>query len=76
MLKDRRPGVPIPTSPDPPELIITEAGDYAASHGVRVMLSGTDLIFLASFDGNDVALGVDIHKVLEAIGEFTRRTES
>ena len=70
------PGAPFSLRPAAPEMVITDLGKYDAGEGIRVVLQGEEVIFLAAFNGATAEAGVPITTLLDAIGSFTRAHES
>lgn len=77
-MREQKLGAPLPfgAALKPNVLVVTEAGDYEKGDGLRVVLSGNNLVFLGEFEGISVTLGVGIDDLLEAITVHNRTTAS
>lgn len=75
MIRETKPGAPLPFGDAlfKPDLVVTEAGNFDGSDGVRIVLSGGHLVFMAAFDNTQIVLGVDVDTILDAIQRFTRK---
>lgn len=66
------PGAPIPLHANPLTEPVAEFGDYDHDNGVKVVLSGDYMIFMASHSGQELEIQVEIQAVLEAIGRHNK----
>jgi len=78
IIRDGTPGEPYPygAAVHIPEILICESGDYVAGAGVRVVLNEGQLLFLASFEGTNIAHATPIEVILDAVGKYNRKFES
>lgn len=73
---DREPGEPFPLTPPPTPVILGEYGDFEHHDGVRILLTASEVIFLAHVEGTEIRMGLPIETLLEALGTYTRTHES
>lgn len=59
-----------------PDLVVTEAGNFDADDGIRIVLSGANMVVMGAVEGISFTVGVDINDLLEAIQAHTRAHES
>lgn len=77
MIREQKMGSPLPFGAAlKPDMVVTEAGDFEKGDGVRVVLSGDNIVFLGEFDGISITLGVSVFDMLEAIQHHTSSHES
>ena len=77
MVRKQEMGAPLPFGRAmKPDMVVADAGDFEKGDGLRVVLSDTSLVFMGSFEGMNITLGIDIHTLLEAIQAHTRNHES
>ena len=77
MVRIYKPGMALPFGAAlKPDLVVGEAGSYEKDDGMKVVLSGNNLVFLGAFDGTSVSMGIDVHTLLAAIETHTRNNES
>lgn len=77
MVREQQMGAPLPFGAAlKPDLVVVEAGEFEQEDGVRIVLSGDNLVFLCATSGISISLGVGIEDVLEAIQKHTRACES
>ena len=77
MVHPHKPGAPLPFDVvHKPDVVVLEAGSFDKADGIRVVLTGNNLMFLAAFDETHITLGIDIHDLLEAVQTHTRGNES
>lgn len=76
MIKPYAPGAPFALLAMPPEVIVTEVGEFEAEDGARIVIVGNEIVFKARTEGTDIAIGIGIDQLLDAISEYTRTHES
>jgi hypothetical protein len=77
MVHDLRPGAPLPFGKAlSADVVVTEAGNYDDDDGCKLVISDGALVFLGSFEGTRVTLGVTLERVLAAIEAYTKQHES
>lgn len=73
MVRKQEMGSPMPFGKAlKPDLVIVEAGEFDKDDGLKVVLSGDDLVILGAFSGMSITLGIQIEDILEAIQKHTR----
>ena len=77
MIREQRMGTPLPFGAAlKPDLVVVEAGSYEKDDGIKLVLSGDNVVILGAFDGTTISLGVSIEDLLEAIQQHTRAHQS
>lgn len=56
----------------PPTELVAEFGEYDKDNGVKVVLQGDHMIFMASHQGEQLEIQVAITRVLDAIGRHNK----
>ena len=76
MIRHVDPGTPLPfgRAALTPDVVVSEAGNFDAHDGVRVVVSGHSLVFMASLEGTEIQMGIPIHDILEAISQANKES--
>lgn len=76
MTSNLAPGAPLPLSANPLTEVVAEYGKYDDGDGVRIILQGDQMIFMAQHQGNEIEIVVEIMQVLEAVGRHNAKIGS
>jgi hypothetical protein len=70
------PGAPLVLTAAPLTEVVAEFGAFERGDGVRVVLQADQMIFMASAQGTEIEVGIDIMTILEAIGRHNAKVGS